>query len=310
MPKITPETAGERLDVCVAALGDMTRSAAKRLIEEGHVTVNGAPANKKYKVAAGDTVEIRVPDPVAVDLAAEDIPLDVVYEDDDVIVINKPSGMVVHPAPGNESGTLVNALMAHCGDSLSGINGEIRPGIVHRIDKDTSGLLVCAKNDDAHVFLSSLLKTHDIRRVYHAVVVGNLREDEGTVNAPIARHRTDRKRMAVYPAGTPDAREAITHYRVLERYHGYTYAEMRLETGRTHQIRVHMSSISHPLIGDPVYGGGKTPFEKKHARLLDGQCLHAAELSFPHPRTGELMTFHAPLPENFERILTLLRGMD
>ena len=310
MPKITPELIGERLDVCVAALGDMTRSAAQRLIEEGNVTVNGAPANKKYKVAADDTVEIVTPDPVAVDLLAEDIPLDVVYEDSDIIVINKPSGMVVHPAPGNESGTLVNALMAHCGDSLSGINGEIRPGIVHRIDKDTSGLLVCAKNDDSHVFLSSLLKTHDIRRVYHAIVTGNLKADEGTVNAPIARHKTDRKRMAVYPAGTPDAREAITHYRVLERFHGFTYAEMRLETGRTHQIRVHMSSISHPLMGDPVYGGGKTPFEKKHARLLDGQCLHAAELSFPHPRTKEMMVFHAPLSENFERILSLLRGMD
>ena len=310
MPKITPEQAGERLDVCVAALGDITRSAAQRLIEEGNVTVNGRIANKKYKVSAGDTVEIVVPAPVAVDLAAEDIPLDVVYEDADIIVINKPSGMVVHPAPGNESGTLVNALMAHCGDSLSGINGEIRPGIVHRIDKDTSGLLVCAKHDDAHVFLSSLLKTHDIRRVYHAVVVGNLKEDTGTVNAPIARHRTDRKRMAVYPAGTADAREAITHYRVLERYPGFTYAEMRLETGRTHQIRVHMSSISHPLIGDPVYGGGKTPFEKKHARLLDGQCLHAAELTFPHPRTHRQMTFHAPLPENFQRVLAILRTLE
>ena len=310
MPKITPELIGERLDVCVAALGDMTRSAAQRLIEEGNVTVNGAPSNKKYKVASSDTIEIVTPDPVAVDLIAEDIPLDVVYEDSDIIVINKPSGMVVHPAPGNESGTLVNALMAHCGDSLSGINGEIRPGIVHRIDKDTSGLLVCAKNDDSHVFLSSLLKTHEIRRVYHAIVTGNLKNEEGTVNAPIARHRTDRKRMAVYPVGTPDAREAITHYRVLERFHGFTHAEMRLETGRTHQIRVHMSSISHPLMGDPVYGGGKTPFEKKHARLLDGQCLHAAELSFPHPRTKEMLTFHAPLPENFERLLTLLRGME
>ena len=307
MPKITPEQVGERLDVCVAALADVTRSAAQRLIEEGHVTVNCLPSNKKYKVVAGDEVEISVPDPVAVDLAAEDIPLDVVYEDTDVIVINKPSGMVVHPAPGNESGTLVNALMAHCGDSLSGINGEIRPGIVHRIDKDTSDLLVCAKNDEAHVYLSSLLKTHDIRRVYHAIVVGNLREDEGTVDAPIARHRTDRKRMAVYPKGTADAREAVTHYRVLERFHGFTYAEMRLETGRTHQIRVHMSYLSHPLIGDPVYGGNKTPFEKKHAKLLDGQCLHAAELSFPHPRTGEIMTFHAPLPDNFVRILKILR---
>ena len=308
MPKITPDHVGERLDVCVAALADVTRSAAQRLIEDGHVKVNGQPANKKHKMSAEDEIEITVPQPVAVDLVAEDIPLDVVYEDADLIVINKPSGMVVHPAPGNESGTLVNALMAHCGNSLSGINGEIRPGIVHRIDKDTSGLLVCAKNDDAHVFLSSLLKTHEIRRVYHAIVVGNLREDEGTVDAPIARHRTDRKRMAVYPKGTPDAREAVTHYRVMERYPGFTYAEMRLETGRTHQIRVHMSSISHPLIGDPVYGGRKTPFEKKHAKLLDGQCLHAAELSFPHPRTGEVMTFHAPLPDNFCRVLEILRS--
>ena len=310
MPTVTPERSGERLDVYVASLGTLTRSAAQRLIEEGHVTVNGLPANKKYKVAAGDAVDVQAPEPVAVDLAAEEIPLDVIYEDNDIIVINKPAGMVVHPAPGNESGTLVNALMAHCGNSLSGINGEIRPGIVHRIDKDTSGLLVCAKNDEAHVFLSSLLKTHDIRRVYHAIVIGNLKKDSGTVNAPIARHRTDRKRMAVYPVGTPDAREAITHYRVVERFHGYTYAEMRLETGRTHQIRVHMSSISHPLMGDTVYGGGKTPFEKKHGKLLNGQCLHAAQLSFPHPRTGETMTFYAPLPENFQRLLTLLRESD
>lgn len=307
MPTVTAELAGERLDACLPALYGITRSAAQRLIEEGHVLVNGAPASKKYKVKAGDTVEAVIPEPVAVDLTPENIPLDVVYEDGDIIVINKPSGMVVHPAPGNERGTLVNALMAHCGDTLSGINGEIRPGIVHRIDKDTSGLLVCAKNDDAHVFLSSLLKTHEIRRVYHAILVGNIREDEGTVNAPLARHRTDRKRMAVYPSGTADAREAITHWRVLERFHGFTYAEMRLETGRTHQIRVHMSSISHPLMGDPVYGGGKTAFEKRHAALLDGQALHAAELSFPHPRTKELMVFHAPLPQNFCEILSLLR---
>ena len=292
-----------RLDVFVAEALNSTRSSAQNLIDTGCVLVNGKQVSKNYRLRLGDNIEIDTPEPKEINALPENIPLDIIYEDGDIVVINKPSGMVVHPAPGNETGTLVNALLYHCGSSLSGINGVIRPGIVHRIDKDTSGLLVVAKNDDAHVFLSSLLKDHGIKRTYHAILIGHLKEQRGTINAPIARHPVDRKKMAVVQGG----REAITHYEVIEEYPGYTYAKMNLETGRTHQIRVHLSHIGHPIIGDTVYGGGKTVFEKGNAPLLDGQILHARELSFPHPRTGEIMHFESPLPNNFIKLLDKLR---
>ena len=290
--KISSENVKKRLDVFVFEALGITRSNAQGMIESGLVTVNGKVESKNYRLRDGDEIEIE-----------ENIPLDIVFEDDDIIVINKPSGMVVHPAPGNEKGTLVNALLYHCKDSLSGINGVIRPGIVHRIDKDTSGLLVVAKNDESHVFLSSLLKDHGIKRVYHALVVGHYKESCGTVNAPIARHPVDRKKMAVVAGG----REAITHYEVIEEYPSFTYARFQLETGRTHQIRVHTSYIGHPIIGDEVYGGGKTTFEKNNKSLLDGQILHAKILSFPHPRTREELTFECELPENFKTLLERLR---
>lgn len=294
---------GKRLDVFVSERFSVTRSFAQNLIDDGHVLVNFEVKSKNYRIRQGDCVEANIPEPTELSAEAEDIELDVVYEDDDIIVVNKPSGMVVHPAPGNENKTLVNALLYHCRGTLSGINGVIRPGIVHRIDKDTSGLLVVAKNDEAHVFLSSLLKEHGIKRVYHAVVTGHLKENEGTIDAPIARHPTNRKKMAVVAGG----REAITHYKTIEEFSGFTYAKMELETGRTHQIRVHMSHIGHPIMGDTVYGGGKTPFEKAHKSLIDGQMLHAKELSFPHPRTKEIVRFECPLPENFEKILKILK---
>ena len=294
---------GKRLDVFVSERFSVTRSFAQNLIDDGHVLVNFEVKNKNYRIRQGDCVEANIPEPTELSAEAEDIELDVVYEDEDIIVVNKPSGMVVHPAPGNENKTLVNALLYHCKGTLSGINGVIRPGIVHRIDKDTSGLLVVAKNDEAHVFLSSLLKEHGIKRVYHAVVTGHLKENEGTIDAPIARHPTNRKKMAVVAGG----REAITHYKTIEEFSGFTYAKMELETGRTHQIRVHMSHIGHPIMGDTAYGGGKTPFEKAHKSLIDGQMLHAKELSFPHPRTKEIVHFECPLPDNFEKILKILK---
>ena len=294
---------GKRLDVFVSERFSVTRSFAQNLIDDGHVLINFEVKSKNYRIRQGDCVEANIPEPTELSAEAEDIELDVVYEDDDIIVVNKPSGMVVHPAPGNENKTLVNALLYHCKGTLSGINGVIRPGIVHRIDKDTSGLLVVAKNDEAHVFLSSLLKEHGIKRVYHAIVTGHLKESEGTIDAPIARHPTNRKKMAVVSGG----REAITHYKTIEEFSGFTYAKMELETGRTHQIRVHMSHIGHPIMGDTVYGGGKTPFEKAHKSLIDGQMLHAKELSFPHPRTKEVVHFECPLPENFEKILKILK---
>lgn len=302
---IDNENVKTRLDVYVSAAVSVTRSAAQTLIEQGYVTVNGKAESKNYKLRLGDNVEIEEREPEILTAAPENIPLDIVYEDSDVIVINKPSGMVVHPAPGNETGTLVNALLYHCGDTLSGINGVIRPGIVHRIDKDTSGLLVVAKNDESHIFLSSLLKDHGIKREYHAIVTGHFKEEKGTVSAPISRHPTDRKKMAVVAGG----REAITHYEVIEEYPGFTYAKMVLETGRTHQIRVHTSYKGHPIIGDTVYGGGKTQFEKANQSLLDGQILHAKVLSFPHPKTKETMTFESPLPKNFEELLSRLRKL-
>ena len=307
---VTKEQTGERLDSVISEGFGISRSLAAKYIESGDALVNSATQSKKYKVREGDVLSLEIPAPIECSAEAEDIPLDVVYEDADIIVINKPKGMVVHPAHGNESGTLVNALMFHCKESLSGIGGELRPGIVHRIDKDTSGLLVCAKNDRAHISLSEQIREHSARRVYRAIAIGNFREDEGTVDAPIGRHPTDRKRMAVYKKADADAhvREAVTHYRVLERFGQYTYLELVLETGRTHQIRVHLSSLGHRLMGDEVYGTPNTPFEKKNARLLSGQVLHAKELTLVHPSTGERMNFTSPLPEDFETILAKLRA--
>ena len=304
--QVREEDAGTRLDAYLAKEADISRSAAAKLIADGCVTVNGKAAQKNTRVASGDEVEYAIPEAKPTETVAEDIPLDIIYEDGDLLVINKPSGMVVHPAAGNPSGTLVNALLHHCGDSLSGIGGELRPGIVHRIDKDTSGLLVVAKNDPTHRALSADLAVHAVRRTYHALVRGGFREDSGTVDLPIGRHPTDRKKMAVLRHGEGHAREAVTHWRVLERYGDISYIALELETGRTHQIRVHMTAIGHPLLGDPVYGATPTLFEKRHANLFDGQCLHAKELAFRHPTTGEEMHFSCELPDNFKRLLSLL----
>ena len=295
---LTPEESGQRLDQYLAqAVEGLTRSGAQRLLEEGRVTVNGKPAKKNARPTQGDQVEVQLPDPEPVDVAPQDIPLDVVYEDGDVIVVNKPVGMVVHPAPGHPDGTLVNALLYACGDSLSGINGALRPGIVHRIDRDTSGLLIVAKNDAAHLALSAQLQDHSLARTYEAVIVGGLREDAGTVDAPIARHPVDRKRMAVRPEGRP----AVTHWKVLGRYQGYTHIACQLETGRTHQIRVHLAHIGHPVLGDPVYGGVRKGFPE-----LAGQCLHARRLVFRHPRTGDEVRLECPLPDYFRSVLRKL----
>lgn len=297
---------GMRLDAYVAAVCELSRSGAAKLIEKGEIKVNGTPTAKKHLVRAGDTVEVNMPEPVEYSVAAEDIPLDVIYEDSDIIVINKPKGMVVHPAPGNYSGTLVNALLHHCRDSLSGIGGVMRPGIVHRIDKDTSGLLVVAKNDAAHAALSAELSYHGIEREYHALCRGGFKDSCGTVDLPIARHPVDRKKMAVSPSD-PNARRAITHYEVLERFGQVSYLKLNLETGRTHQIRVHMAHLGHALLGDEVYATSKIPFEKQHAPLLHGQTLHARRLTLTHPRTKERMTFESELPSEFQRLIAILR---
>lgn len=294
--------AGMRLDVYVSQSEEITRSAAQKRIERGLVTVNGAPCDKNYRLRDGDRVEIDRPEPEYTDAVPQNIPLNIVYEDDDLLVVNKEKGMVVHPAPGHPDGTLVNALLYHCGDSLSAINGVVRPGIIHRLDRDTSGLLMVAKNDRAHVFLAQQLKERHISRRYQAIVIGGFRDESGTVDAPIGRHRTDRKRMQVMS----DGREAVTHYRVLSRYSGYTWLELALETGRTHQIRVHMSHIGHPLVGDPVYGRENDPLSKKYRTVLSGQCLHAKTLSFVHPTTGCLMEFDSELPAYFKTVLAAL----
>ena len=289
-----------RADALIAAgLDGVTRSAAQKWLEEGRVTLNGKPVKKNARLSPGDVLMISPPQPEDIDLIPQNIPLDVVYEDADVIVVNKPVGMVVHPAPGHPDGTLVNALLYHCKDSLSGINGEKRPGIVHRIDRDTSGLLIAAKNDKAHLALAAQLQDHTLFRQYHAVVIGGFREDSGTVDAPINRHPTDRKRMAVCRPG--EGREAVTHWQVVDSHDGYSHITCRLETGRTHQIRVHMAHTGHPLLGDVVYGN------KKPCPGLAGQCLHAAKLTFVHPSTNEEMTVEAPLPEWFENTLSKLK---
>ncbi len=290
---------GIRADKAVsAAIPTLSRSAVQGLIQSGHVRCNGVPVQKSAKLPVQAVLTIEIPPARPLEVAAQAIPLDIVYEDGDLLVVNKPKGMVVHPAAGNEDGTLVNALLYHCGDSLSGINGVIRPGIVHRIDKDTSGLLIVAKNDAAHRSLAEQIKAHSFTREYQAVVYGRIRED-GTVNAPIARHPQERKRMAVIQS--PSAREAVTHYFVVRHFSGFTQLRLRLETGRTHQIRVHMAYIGHPVAGDPVYG------PKKVIAPLGGQCLHAGLIGFVHPRTGEYMEFEAPLPPYFTDFIKTLR---
>ena len=296
--RASEERKNQRLDAFLASsLDGLTRSQATRLIESGEVAVNGRAVSKSYKLAGGEDIAVTLPEPEPVEAVPQDIPLDVVYEDADVIVVNKPSGMVVHPAPGHPDGTLVNALLYHCAGTLSGIGGALRPGIVHRIDRDTSGLIIAAKNDAAHQYLSAQLADHTLARTYECIVVGALREDRGTVDAPIARHPTDRKRMAVVAGG----REAVTHWEVIARYPGYTHVRCRLETGRTHQIRVHMAYIGHPILGDTVYGA------KKEVPGLTGQCLHAVGLRFLHPRTHEVVELSCPLPEEFTRMLQKIR---
>ena len=292
------EHAGVRLDAFLSADGALTRSQAARLIAEGRVRVNGKPAAKSARLSGGETITVDVPQLRETALPPQDIPLDVVYEDDDVIVVNKPTGLVVHPAPGHPDGTLVNALLHHCGDSLSGIGGEKRPGIVHRIDRDTSGLIIAAKNDAAHLALSAQLKDHSLSRTYECLVTGNMKQDSGTVDAPIGRSSADRKKMAVVPTG----RRAVTHWEVVARYPGVTHLRCRLETGRTHQIRVHMAYIGHPILGDTVYGA------KKPVPGLTGQCLHAAGLRFVPPRTGEPVELHCPLPPEFTAMLQKLQN--
>lgn len=294
---VAPEEETLRLDVLLSRrVEGLTRSAAQRLLEEGKVSLQGRPLKKNHRLRAGEELELCLPDPVPIDARPQDIPLDIVYEDADVAVVNKPRGMVVHPAPGNPDGTVVNAMLAHCGNSLSGVGGAIRPGIVHRIDKDTSGLLIIAKNDRAHLALSAQLKDHTLSRIYEAVAIGSLKEDRGTVDAPIGRSLRDRKRMAV----VPDGRRAVTHYQVLARYPGYTHLRCQLETGRTHQIRVHMAYLGHPLAGDPVYGPKNDP------ERLGGQCLHARELTFVHPTTGQTVHLTCPLPDWFSGFLDRL----
>lgn len=291
----TIEKGGERIDKYLSEqLEDMTRSHIQKLIKENMVRVNGMAVKSNFKLSASDQIEVEIPELKEPDILPENIPLDILYEDQDILVVNKPKGMVVHPAPGHYTGTLVNAIMYHCKDNLSGINGVMRPGIVHRIDMDTTGSLLICKNDRAHQALAEQLKEHSITRKYHAIVHGRLKEDEGTIDKPIGRHPIDRKKMSVH---CTNGREAITHYRVLKRFQQFTYIECQLETGRTHQIRVHMSSIGHPILGDQVYGPAKCPYK------LQGQTLHAKVLGITHPTTGKYMEFDAPLPDYFQGLL-------
>ena len=296
------DTAGERLDAFVARSAEnLSRSGVQKLLEDGCILRNGKPGKKNDKLNIGDEIRVTIPEPKVVDIVAKEIPLNIAYEDDDVLVINKPKGLVVHPAPGHQEDTLVNGLLYAMGDDLSGINGELRPGIVHRIDKDTSGLLAVAKNDLAHTVLASQLKDHTMARTYECIVCGNLKEDSGTVDAPIGRHPSDRKKMAVIQR---NSRNAVTHWEVIRRYRGYTHVRCRLETGRTHQIRVHMAYLGHPILGDKVYGRKKTELGQ------DSQCLHAGVLCFQHPRDGRLVIVSAELPEYFKQVLEKLERMD
>ncbi len=297
------EYEGTRLDVFMSECGDFTRSAAQKLLEDGNVLVNGNPQTKKYKIKSGDEVQVEIPEPRIVDAIPQDIPIDIVYEDDDIIVVNKPQGMVVHPAAGNPDGTLVNALMYHTKGNLSAINGVIRPGIVHRIDKDTSGILVVAKNDKAHLSLSEQIKEHSMTREYYCLVVGGVKEDEFTVDKPIGRDPKDRKKML---AGVRDGREAITHFCVEKRYEGYTLLKCVLETGRTHQIRAHLKSVGKAIVGDPVYGLKKDKLAEQNK--ICGQLLHAKKLGFIHPSLGEYVEYNSELPEHFMCILHKLEA--
>ena len=295
---VTEEISGDRIDKFLSEqCEELSRSFIQKLLKSGEVFVGAKAVKPSYKVTEGDMISFEVPEAVEPEILPEDIPLDIVYEDHDVILVNKPKGMVVHPAAGHYTGTLVNALMYHCKDDLSGINGVMRPGIVHRIDMDTTGVLIICKNDLAHNSIAEQLKEHSITRRYQAIVHGNLKVDEGIVDAPVGRHPQDRKKMCI---NHQNGKHAVTHYKVLNRFNGYTHIECRLETGRTHQIRVHMSSIGHPLLGDAVYGPAKCPFK------LQGQTLHAGILGFVHPRTGEYMKFEAPLPEYFRKLLNIL----
>lgn len=296
---IAPEQEDERVDKCISGYMDsLSRSYIQKIIKDGNVFVNEKVVKANYKVKVDDKIRFYIPDNVEPDIPPQDIPLDILYEDKDILIVNKPKGMVVHPAPGHYEGTLVNAIMFHCKDDLSGINGVMRPGIVHRIDKDTTGSLIICKNDDAHNGIAAQLKEHSITRKYRAIVFGRVKEDKGTIDAPIGRHPNDRKRMAI---NEKNGKPAVTHYRVLERFDQYTYIECQLETGRTHQIRVHMTSIGHPLLGDTVYSNIKQPFK------LEGQTLHAMVIGFIHPKTGSYMEFEAPLPDYFEELLKKLR---
>ena len=298
---IKAETGGIRIDKFISDnLEDVSRSYIQKLIDDKMITMNGNFVKAKYKVKTGDEFEVIIPEAKEIDIVPENIPLDILYEDDDILVVNKPKGMVVHPAPGHYSGTLVNAIMYHCKDNLSGINGVLRPGIVHRIDMNTTGSLLVCKSDKAHQIMADKFKVHDLTRKYHCIVHGNIKEDEGIINAPIGRHPIDRKKMSTK---CKNGRNAITHFKVLERFGNYTYVECQLETGRTHQIRVHMASIGHAVLGDDVYGPSKCPFK------LEGQTLHAKILGIEHPVTGEYMEFDAPLPEYFEKLLIKLRNI-
>lgn len=297
---IIPEMEEERIDKCICTYMDsLSRSYIQKIIKDGNVYVNDLPVKANYKVKVDDKIRFIIPDNVEPDIPAQNIPLDIIYEDLDVLIVNKPKDMVVHPAPGHYEGTIVNAVMYHCKDALSGINGVMRPGIVHRIDKDTTGSLIICKNDESHNHIASQLKEHSINRRYRAIVWGKVKDDEGIINAPIGRHPTDRKKMAI---NERNGKRAVTHYKVLERFDKFTYIECRLETGRTHQIRVHMTSIGHPLLGDEVYSYAKSPYK------VNGQTLHAMTLGFIHPSKKEYMEFEAPLPEYFEEILRKLRS--
>lgn len=293
------ENEGERLDKYISMLfPEQSRSFFQKIIKDGHVTVNDKPEKANCRLKVEDLVRVEIPDAVETQILPENIPLDVLYEDDDLLVVNKPKGMVVHPSAGHYSGTLVNAIMYHCKDSLSGINGEIRPGIVHRIDMDTTGSLIVCKNDEAHVAVAEQIKVHSVNRIYRGIVYGVVKDDEGIIHAPIGRHPVERKKMAI---NEKNGKDATTHYKVLERFDKYSYMEFKLETGRTHQIRVHMASIGHPLLGDTLYSNGKSPYK------LQGQTLHAMVIGFNHPKSGAYIEISAPLPEYFEKILRDVR---